>query len=218
MDDAHVHYAVMCHFIDHGVAPRAEDLARILRGSVEDVEASLVRMAGNRTLSLFPDRREIRMAHPFSALPTPFRVRASGSWWANCAWCAMGILAALGEDGDVYTVCAHCQRPVTWRMRSGAVHGGDSLIHFLVPASQWWVDVVRTCGNILAFDSEEHLGAWLESRGADRGAVLSRDKLWELSLRWYGDRFDRDWKPLTLEQAHALLHSLGLTGDFWRMA
>ena len=52
------------------------------------------------------------MAHPFSAVPTVHRVRAAGrSWYANCAWDAFGVLAALDVNGRVSSTCADCGTP-----------------------------------------------------------------------------------------------------------
>ena len=53
-------------------------------------------------LVLDADTGAIRMANPFSAVPTPHRVHADGRrWHANCAWDAFGICAALQVDGRV---------------------------------------------------------------------------------------------------------------------
>jgi Alkylmercury lyase len=53
---------------------------------------------------LKPATNELRMANPFSAVPTAYRVHAAGQWWyGNCAWDALGICAALRTDGRVET-------------------------------------------------------------------------------------------------------------------
>ena len=47
------------------------------------------------------------MANPFSAVPTAYRVLARDRWWyANCAWDAFGVCAALHADGRIETSCA----------------------------------------------------------------------------------------------------------------
>ena len=56
----------------------------------------------DHALVLQENGMELRMAHPFSAVPTPYRVSAAGRWWyANCAWDAFGVCAALVERDDV---------------------------------------------------------------------------------------------------------------------
>ena len=84
------------------------------------------------------------MANPFAAQPTPYRVQAAGrSWHANCAWDAFGICAALDTDGRIATVCADCNDEITVEVASRRP-GPDAniLFHCLVPASQWWDDIV----------------------------------------------------------------------------
>jgi len=65
------------------------------------------------------------------------------------------------------------------------------------------------------FRSEEHLECWLAGR--EPGATTSVDTVCALAHAWYADRLDPDWRPHTLEHNQAILHSLGLTGEFWQL-
>jgi hypothetical protein len=49
------------------------------------------------------------------------------------------------------------------------------------------------------------------------GELVSLDVLQELARRWYGDRLAPDWRPRTLAESQAILESVGLTGEFWRL-
>jgi hypothetical protein len=49
------------------------------------------------------------------------------------------------------------------------------------------------------------------------GELVSLDTLQELARRWYGDRLSPDWRPRTVEASQAILESVGLTGEFWRL-
>jgi hypothetical protein len=40
---------------------------------------------------------------------------------------------------------------------------------------------------------------------------------WDLSKRWYGTRLDRNFRRPTVDEAHAIFASVGLTGVFWRL-
>jgi Alkylmercury lyase len=95
--------------------------------------------------ALVLDGDEIRMANPFSAVPTPYRVQAAGrGWYANCAWDAFGICAALGTDGRIESSCPDCGDELLVEVRDGQP-GDDSLVfHCLVPAAHWWDDIVYT--------------------------------------------------------------------------
>jgi hypothetical protein len=91
------------------------------------------------------DLSEIRMLNPFSAVPSAYRVTAAGrTWFANCAWDAFGVCAALGVDGHISAACADCAEPIEIDVRGAAPHPEDHLFHVLVPAAHWWDDIVFT--------------------------------------------------------------------------
>ena len=82
-------------FVDLGRAPTAAEVAAAAGLSEAQVRAGWERLHGAHALVLDPGGG-IRMANPFSAIPTAYRVRAAGRWWfGNCAWDAFGICAAL---------------------------------------------------------------------------------------------------------------------------
>jgi hypothetical protein len=58
---------------------------------------------------------------------------------------------------------------------------------------------------------------WCEARGVERGATLTIAQVWSLSQRWYGSRLDPDFRRPTVDEAHEIFASVGLTGDFWRL-
>jgi hypothetical protein len=85
------------------------------------------------------------MAPPFSGIPTQHIIEASGvQYYANCAWDALGIPAALHSPGTVHSLCE--QSGELFRLNVG-LHGpepSDWVFHCLVPAAQWWDDIVFT--------------------------------------------------------------------------
>jgi hypothetical protein len=50
-----------------------------------------------------------------------------------------------------------------------------------------------------------------------QGELVDLQTLQTLARRWYGDRLSPDWRPRTLDESQAILESVGLTGDFWRL-
>lgn len=70
--------------------------------------------------------------------------------------------------------------------------------------------------NMLFFQSEEKLNKWLESNQAERGAVLSIPKLWELSQRWYENRMSVDYHGRSIEQVQEIFKEVGLRSEFWQ--
>jgi hypothetical protein len=127
-------------FVQLGRAPSAREL-----GDEDEVRSGWRRLHGAHALVLNPGTDEIRMANPFSAVPTAYRVHADGRWWyANCAWDALGIPAALDVDGRVESSCPDCGEPYAIELHDQVVDRPDLLFHCLVPAAHWWDDIVFT--------------------------------------------------------------------------
>jgi hypothetical protein len=128
-------------FVQLGRAPRAAEVAPVEQTTVDEVEATWRRLHDAHALVLHTNG-EIRMANPFSAVPTPHRVRAAGrSWFANCAWDAIGICAALHTDGDIESACPCCGETIALSIVSERPSDESLLFHCLVPASSWWEDI-----------------------------------------------------------------------------
>jgi alkylmercury lyase-like protein len=128
-------------FVELGRAPTAEE-ASLAAGT--NVRGSWGRLHEAHALVL-DGVGEIRMANPFSAVPTPYRVQATGRrWYGNCAWDAFGICSALGTDGRVETSCQDCGGELVVEVHDSKP-GDESLVfHCLVPAAHWWDDIVYT--------------------------------------------------------------------------
>jgi len=132
-------------FVDGGRAPTVDEVARVADLASAEVKASWRELHRAHALVLTPATMDIRMANPFSAVPTPFRVHAGGRWWyANCGWDALGICAALHVDGRVETSCPDCGESIALEVRDHRVDDERLLFHCLVPAVHWWDDIIFT--------------------------------------------------------------------------
>ena len=128
-----------------GRAPSADDVADALGSTGATVLAGWQRLHDGHALVLDDDRTAIVMANPFSGVPTAFRVHSDGrSWFANCAWDALGIPAALHVDGSIRSSCADCGDALELEVRDMRPDDPSLLFHSLVPASRWWDDIVFT--------------------------------------------------------------------------
>ena len=67
------------------------------------------------------------------------------------------------------------------------------------------------------FRSEEHVDRWLKKSGNKKGAVVPLSVVWRLAKAWYKDPRDPTWSPRTKGENQAVLNSVGLTGEFWRL-
>lgn len=140
--DEQVRLAIMRAFVDQERPPAPNELATAVDLPQAEVERSLGRLAGARLLVLAPGTPFIWMANPFSALPTTFEVLGGGKrWWGNCIWDGLGVLAAVGVDGEVCTSCPDCGDPLRLEVRGGRVGGDDAVVHFAIPAAHWWDDI-----------------------------------------------------------------------------
>jgi hypothetical protein len=131
-------------FVEFGRAPTVGEVAAAENSTPEHVQAAWRRLHDDHALVL-DDGGELRMANPFSAVPTAHRVHAGGRWWyANCAWDAFGICAALHTDGDVETSCPDCGTVLAVAIRRQQPSDETMRFHCLVPANSWWEDIVFT--------------------------------------------------------------------------
>ncbi len=131
-------------FVELGRAPRPDEVAERSGQSEDDVRAAWGRLHDAHAIVL-DDDGSLRMANPFSGVPTPHVVEADGRrWYANCAWDAFGICAALGVDGRIETSCRDCGDPIGIDVRDGRPDDGSLLFHCLVPAARWWDDIAYT--------------------------------------------------------------------------
>ena len=135
-----------------GVPPTMAALAEASGLPAADVNAGLQQLAAGRIVVLQPGSGEILMAPPFAAVPTPFVVTIDGgdrasapfSCYANCAWDALGVPIMMRTPARVTTACGCCGESMTLDVAPDRPPDGDSIVHFAVPAIQWWKDVVFT--------------------------------------------------------------------------
>jgi hypothetical protein len=132
-------------FVELGRAPTADEVADASGLLTSEVEAGWRELHRAHALVLNPATSEIRMANPFSAVPTAYRVHAAGRWsYGNCAWDALGICAALHTDGQVETSCPDCGETISLEVSGQRPDDEGLLFHCIVPAARWWEDIVFT--------------------------------------------------------------------------
>ena len=127
-------------------APSAAEVARALGVSDNDALDAFRSLHKKRLLVPEPaDAMKIRMAPPFSGVETPFAVRIGRKkYYANCAWDALGIPAALHENAVVETTDAQTGEPMRIEVRDQRPIPQQCAVHFAVPAARWWDDIVYT--------------------------------------------------------------------------
>jgi len=143
--DVAVKVAVYRHFAETGRRPEVADVSRRTSLARERVLAAFAALRVQRLLLLESDGETIRMAPPFSGVPTPHRVESGDvSYFANCAWDALGVPAALRRSAIVHSRCERSSEPLVLHVGVDGPPPSDWLFHCLVPAARWWSDLVFT--------------------------------------------------------------------------
>ena len=125
-----------------GRIPSIDDIAAEREVSRNQIEHALETLYKSKALALMPESREILMASPWSAVPTAYVVQAGKkSWWANCAWDALAIPAAMGVEGEIESSCACCGEAMSARVADRRLVEGEGVVHISRPARTWWEDI-----------------------------------------------------------------------------
>ena len=140
-----VRHFVYNHFADTTQPPSLEEIAAHFKISVEEATELYNELNNRHAFFLEPETLTIRMAWPFSAVKTNFKVQANGkTYYANCAWDMLGIPVLLQSDVVIEAVCTESNDSVQIEIRNGQVTNSDLLIHFPLSFSRWYDDVVFT--------------------------------------------------------------------------
>jgi hypothetical protein len=126
--------------------PSATQVADELEVPVGEVLASFSRLHQKRLVVPEPeDPTRLRMAPPFSGIETPFHVSIKGKvFFANCAWDALGIPAALHQNATVDASDGYSREAIQIQVTESGPLAEPCVIHFAVPAAHWWQDIVYT--------------------------------------------------------------------------
>ena len=143
--DAAFRHALYHFIVTRGHVPKIGELSAALSRSQKTVRSALQRLADLHILVLQQNTSEVLRAAPFWAVPTAFHVQsAKRSWWASCVWDALAIPLMLRRDARVTTACACCDSAMELIIQKGGLLGTKGVIHFAVPASRWYENIVFT--------------------------------------------------------------------------
>jgi hypothetical protein len=141
-----VKLAIYSIVADTGQVPNSSEVARKIDLDESKVLGAFVRLHAKRLLVPEPDDpRRIRMAPPFSGVPTAFPVEALGKrYYANCVWDAFGIAAALHADAISHASDGYTGEALTLEVKNNQPVSKPYVAHFAVPPAHWWDDIVFT--------------------------------------------------------------------------
>jgi hypothetical protein len=133
------------HFVQEARPPSVAETATQFNLPDAEINHSYQLLHDNHFFFLEPGTTFIRMANPFSAIPTKFKVQiGSMTYWANCAWDMLGIPAALHKDAVVEAKYEDVGETAVLTVKSGQVQHDGGVIHFPLPVRQWYDDLIFT--------------------------------------------------------------------------
>ncbi len=126
-----------------GATPSRGSVMQALGLDYAQVAGSYLALEAAHVIVIDRDTGEVWMAMPFSALPTAFRVVVGHrSVWANCAWDAFGVAAALDHDVTFTTPCPASGAVIAGGVRRGVAYAHPGSVAYVgVPAAKWWDDI-----------------------------------------------------------------------------
>ena len=143
--DTQTKLAIYRHFAETGQRPSLQVIADRVGADLSSVREVYLRLRGQRVLVLEPDGISIRMAPPFSGVPTQHVVIVGETkYFANCAWDSFGIPAALHRPAQVHSRCEQSGELLDLQIGLEGPPSCSWLFHCLVPAAKWWNDIVFT--------------------------------------------------------------------------
>jgi hypothetical protein len=199
-----VHQEVVRSFAaGHPPTTRALDEAAAPYGATG---AEVVAMLHAEDFLRLGDDGAIRVAYPFSAVPTPHRVRIEGDGevYSMCAIDALGIAAMLGRDVVISSADPRTGTSVTvevtpdgltrWQPDSAVVLAGEQASPDAAgccdpaPAVPAAADVC--CGVINFFETRESATAWLAGHPGVTGPVHDQASAHALGVQVFGRLLD----------------------------
>lgn len=143
--DLAIRYFVYQHFVREARPPAVLETAQEFDLTEAQAKVAYQRLHHNHFFFLEPGTTNIRMANPFSALPTKFKVQVGQtSYWANCAWDMLGIPAALQADATITARFEDSQEMVEMTVKHDKVQHKCGVVHFPLPVRQWYDDLILT--------------------------------------------------------------------------
>ena len=132
---------------ERGAIPKVGEIARAQGRDRSDVEQAFARMIEGRVFIPRQRSLEILAYNPFCSEPTHFAVTAADrTWWAICAWDALGVPAALGVPGTIDARCADCTNAIRIEVGvDGKASAPDhTVMQVATPARDFWKNIYRT--------------------------------------------------------------------------
>jgi len=216
--DRHVRLSITRFFAANGFAPTSYEIATINGLKNSEVEAAFERLEKHDQLLLSANGNTLRAAHPYSAVPTAYWVETGErGWWANCAFCALGVAVIAGSPARIHARIGAMSEPVTLFTSDRWISDKALCLHIPLPIRCWHDDIDFTCSNVHFFKDVKGIDKWSGMNSLPRGVGVSLEDAWVLARTWYENYLDDDWSPHSAQRLRDIFDTCGLTGEFWEV-
>lgn len=216
--NSNLHYTLLRRIIDKGFAPNADELAVLLNTDRQSVIKGLYDLQEYHGVVLHPNEPKVWVIHPFSLAPTNFYVKTrKGEWWGNCAWCSLGMAALLNDNVKITTTIGAETKQVEINIIDGDIQEKNLYIHFPIPMTQAWDNVIYTCSNMLVFETIEQVDTWTKKHNIPKGDIQPIEKIWNFSKKWYGNHLNPEWTKWTIDDAKKIFAEYELNDKIWNL-
>jgi len=213
-----LHHTILQYIIDNGYAPTPETLAQKVNLSADELHQALVALQDYHGVVLHPNSSKIWVIHPFSLSSTNFVVRTQErEYWGNCVWCSFGVAALLNQDVAITTTLGADREQVALHIQDGELLEKDYVVHFPIPMTQAWDNVIYTCMNMLLFRDEGDVERWCEQHAMPKGDVQPANNIWDFAQVWYGNHLNPEWIKWTNQEARDIFQRFNLTHPVWHI-
>lgn len=218
LNHSNLHFVILKHILDKGFAPRIDQLAQHFDRSSEDIRAALRALQEYHGVVLHPHNDEIWVIHPFSMAPTNFLLRKGNmEWWGNCAWCSLGAAVLLGGEVTITTSLGANREQVRLRLLDGQLLDKRYFVHFPVPMTDAWDNVIFTCSTMLLFEDEAQIDDWSQRHNIPKGDIQPAEIVSEFAKVWYGNHLNPEWQKWTLGEAKGIFDRFNLNHPVWHI-
>ncbi|MFF1691253.1 MULTISPECIES: organomercurial lyase [unclassified Streptomyces] len=192
-----VQQAVLRHFAATGRAPEPAELEAAAATTGRTAREVLAELDREDFLALDQDGR-IRAAYPFSAIPTPHRVRITGGAkvWSMCAIDALGISAMLATDAVITSVDPVTGETVTVTSTGGSTVWEPAAAVVFVGRRPCAGPAASVCCDVLNFFNDAHSARrWAGANPDVIGDVVGQDQALALGVGIFGPLLEDDAGP-----------------------
>ncbi|MFF9141000.1 alkylmercury lyase family protein [Streptomyces albogriseolus] len=189
-----VHQAVLRHFAATGHAPEPADLTAAATAAGRTAVDVLAELDREDFLTLDAGRR-IRAAYPFSAVPTPHRLRLADGVeaWAMCAIDALGVAAMLHQDVAITSCDPVDGRPITVTLTGGTARWQPAEAVVFVGRRAKAGPAATVCCDALNFFADPSTAeAWARRHPEVDGRITSQAEAVRIAEQTFGPLLDRD--------------------------